>query len=417
MILLDVAIFIILLAASAFFSGSEAAFFSLKVPALHKSDENERILKLLERPRRLLITLLTGNTIINTTMAFLAALITADIAHRSGANLAVLVGVETVVVTLVILLVSEITPKILALRHSEEYARRASMSIKIFSFVLYPVAALLYNITHFFTRWIPWKKEGLFDSPAELQALADLGADRGMLKDQERQMIKSVFDYGETAVREIMVPRIDVVGMDITTPVDRAVEIVRTSPFSKFPVYEGDIDSIEGILYAKDLLPYLNGSDGKSEILSLCRKPLFVPESKQIDDLLRDFQKGKETIAIVVDEFGGTSGLVTLEDIVEEVVGEIRDEFDREAPLVVPTGKHRWLVNAKISINDLQASIPIHFPEEREYDTLGGFLLEHFGDIPAAGNNVDISDYRFEVENVSENRIINVVITKTLKAS
>lgn len=412
MILLDIAIFIVLLAVSAFFSGSEAAFFSLKYSTLQRSGESEPILRLLERPRRLLVTILTGNTIVNTAMAFLAALITADIAVRAGANLPMLLAVETVVVTLVILLVSEITPKILALRHSEDYARRASLAIKIVSFILYPLAALLYNLTHFFTRWIPWKKESLFDSPAELQALADLGADRGTLKDQERRMIKSVFDYGETAVREIMVPRIDVVGMDHTTSVSEAINIVRSSHFSKFPVYKGDIDSIEGILYAKDLLPHLNGSDDATEILSLCRKPQFVPESKQIDDLLRDFQKGKETIAIVVDEFGGTSGLVTLEDIVEEVVGEIRDEFDREAPLVVPSGEHRWLVNAKIPINDLQASIPIVFPEEREYDTLGGFLLAHFGDIPSPGDAVDVFDYRFEVETISENRIINVVITK-----
>lgn len=412
MILLEIAIFIVLLGGSAFFSGSEAAFFSLRNSTLPMTGENERIIRLLERPRRLLITILTGNTLINTSMAFMAALITADVARTAGASLPILLAVETVVVTLIILLVSEITPKVLAIRHSEQFARRLSLPIKIVSFVLYPLAALLYNITHFLTRWIPWKKEALFDSPGELQALADLGADRGSLKHQEREMIKSVFDYGETAVREIMVPRIDVVGMDQTTPVNKAIEIIRTSGFSKFPVYKGDIDSIEGILYAKDLLPYLNGSEVSTEILSLCRKPLFVPESKQIDDLLRDFQKGKETIAIVVDEFGGTSGLVTLEDIVEEVVGEIRDEFDREAPLVVSRGKDRWLVNAKISINDLQASIPVIFPQDREYDTLGGFLLEHFGDIPSAGDSVVFSYYRLEVRTVSENRIINVLVTK-----
>lgn len=412
MIIADIAIFVLLLAASAFFSGSEAAFFSLRDSRLSTPAANESVLQLLERPRRLLITILTGNTIINTSMAFLAAVITADVAERAGANLPVLVAVETVVVTVVILLVSEITPKVLAIRNSEDYARRVALPIRIVSFILYPLAALLYNVTHFLTGWIPWRKETLFDSPAELQALADLGADTGTLKDQEREMIKSVFDYGETAVREIMVPRIDVVGMDVATPVEKAIEIVRTSHFSKFPVFRGDIDSIEGILYAKDLLPYLNGRDNTVEILSLCRKPLFVPESKQIDDLLRDFQKGKETIAIVVDEFGGTSGLVTLEDIVEEVVGEIRDEFDREVPRVVSSGKHRWLVDAKISINDLEASIPVAFPEDREYDSLGGFLLEQFGDIPSAGESVDVSGYRFEVKTVSENRIINVVITK-----
>ncbi|MFQ6673434.1 MAG: transporter associated domain-containing protein, partial [Fidelibacterota bacterium] len=142
-------------------------------------------------------------------------------------------------------------------------------------------------------------------------------------------------------------------------------------------------------------------------------EPFFVPESKQIDDLLKDFQRRRETVAVVVDEYGGTAGLVTVEDIVEEVVGDIRDEFDRELPLVVDAGEGKWIVDAKISINDLQEDIPIPFPDEREYDTLGGFLLEQFGDIPSAGSRTDLSNYRFHVRTVSEKRIIKVLVEET----
>lgn len=412
MIVLDIFLFVVLLSISAFFSGAEAAFFSLKKSSLGKTKDTERIIELLNQPRRLLITLLTGNTIINTAMAFFAALITADIALKAGANVPLLVAVETVVLTVVILLVSEITPKILAIKNSEKYARRTALPIRVIVLILYPLASLLYNLTHFLTGWIPLKKEVLFDSETDLRTLTDLGVDRGTLNEEERQMIKSVFDYGETAVREIMVPRIDIVGIEKGKTIKKAIEIIRETRFSKFPVYNKTIDAVEGMLYAKDLLPYLQGDKNGQDVLSLCREPFFVPESKQIDDLLKDFQRRRETVAVVVDEYGGTAGLVTVEDIVEEVVGEIRDEFDWEPPLVVSLRKNQWLVDAKISMNDLKDELPIQFPEKREYDTLAGFLFEKFGDIPSIGNRIEFSGYEFEVKNVSGNRILKVLISK-----
>ena len=205
-------------------------------------------------------------------------------------------------------------------------------------------------------------------------------------------MIKSVFDLDETLVREIMVPRIDIIGMEQMTSVRDAIDIIRQNRFSKFPLFEDSIDKIRGILYAKDVLPYINSNDNNGiKLTSLMRKPFFVPETKQIDDLLKDFQERRENIAIVVDEFGGTGGLVTVEDIVEEVVGEIHDEFDEEARLLHSLGNGRWLVDAKTTINDLVDEIPIDFPDDREYDTLGGFMFEQFGDIP---NVEDVTEYQ-----------------------
>ena len=395
MILSEILLFLILLVLSALFSGAEAAYFSLK----RTSHSDRETLVLLENPRRLLITLLTGNTIANTAMAILAALITADIAVKLNVNVALLMGVETVVITLTILLLSEITPKIMAIRNSEQFAKTVSLPIRIFSHILYPIAIPLYGFTHLLSKIVPFKSESLFDSEDELMTLADMGAE-------------SVFDYGDTAVREIMVPRIDMVGIDREINLKEAIKTIKESKFSKFPVYNGNLDSIEGILYAKDVLPQMNGSNENPDIISLCREPYFVPESKQIDSLLKDFQRRRDNIAIVVDEYGGTAGLVTVEDIVEEVVGEIHDEFDEKTPMIVSTGNDNWLVDARIPINDLEDELPISFEEEREFDTLGGFFFSQFGDIPLVGTSITHNTFRFQVRTMEGNRILKIEISK-----
>jgi CBS domain containing-hemolysin-like protein len=259
---------------------------------------------------------------------------------------------------------------------------------------------------------MPFKRESLFDSEDELMTLADMGAESGSIEREESKMIKSVFDYGDTAVREIMVPRIDMVGIDRQINLKEAIKTIKESKFSKFPVYNGNLDSIEGILYAKDVLPQMNGTNKNSNIISLCREPYFVPESKQIDSLLKDFQRRRDNIAIVVDEYGGTAGLVTVEDIVEEVVGEIHDEFDEKTPMIVSTGNDNWLVDARIPINDLEDELPISFEEEREFDTLGGFFFSQFGDIPLVGTSITHDTFRFQVRTMEGNRILKIEISK-----
>ena len=409
MILGEVLLFLILLAFSAFFSGAEAAYFSISKRGL-TSDETEEVVSLLHKPKRLLITLLTGNTIANTGMAILAALITADIASRLNVNTAVLLGVETVIITVTILLISEITPKILAIRNSSRFAAKVSLPVRMFMIILYPIAVPLYGVIHFFSRLFHFKRETLFDSEDELVALADLGADSGSIEPEESEMIKSVFDYGDTAVREIMVPRIDVIGIDTNSTIDEAITIIKKSKLSKFPVYNGNLDTIDGILYAKDVLPHMNGGLDGEAISPLLREPYFVPESKQIASLLKEFQRRKDNVAIVVDEYGGTAGLVTVEDIVEEVVGEIQDEFDRETPMVISTGSNRWLVDARLPINDLEDELPVEFGEEREFDTLGGFFFSRFGDIPTVGTNIVLDDFRFQINTMKGNRILKIEI-------
>ena len=408
MILSEILLFLILLVLSALFSGAEAAYFTMK----NTSHSDRETLILLENPRRLLITLLTGNTIVNTAMAILAALITADIAVKLNLNVALLMVVETVVITVTIVLLSEITPKIMAIRNSEQFAKTVSLPIRIFSYILYPIAIPLYGFTHLLSKIVSFKSESLFDSEDELMTLADMGAESGSIEREESKMIKSVFDYGDTAVREIMVPRIDMVGIDRKINLKETIKTIKESKFSKFPVYNGNLDSIDGILYAKDVLPQMNGTNENSNIISLCREPYFVPESKQIDSLLKDFQRRRDNIAIVVDEYGGTAGLVTVEDIVEEVVGEIHDEFDEKTPMIVSTGNDNWLVDARIPINDLEDELPISFEEEREFDTLGGFFFSQFGDIPLVGTSITHNTFRFQVRTMEGNRILKIEISK-----
>jgi CBS domain containing-hemolysin-like protein len=409
MIFGEILLFLALLTLSALFSGAEAAFFSISKRGL-ASEESEEVASLLSNPKRLLVTLLTGNTIANTGMAILAALITADIALRLELNTAVLMAVETVVITVTILLLSEITPKILAIRNSERFATKVSLPVRIFMLILYPVAVPLYGVTHLLSRLFRFKRETLFDSEDELVALADLGAESGSIEPEESEMIKSVFDYGDTAVREIMVPRIDIVGIENSATMDEAIAVVKESKLSKFPVYSDNLDTINGILYAKDVLPHINGEAGTESIASLLREPYFVPESKQIASLLKEFQRRKDNVAIVVDEYGGTAGLVTVEDIVEEVVGEIQDEFDKETPMVISTGSNRWLVDARMPINDLEDELPLEFDEEREFDTLGGFFFSQFGDIPTVGTNVVLDNFRFQIRTMEGNRILKIEI-------
>ena len=409
MIVGEIFLFLFLLILSSIFSGSETAYFSLDKNQLSSKDENE-VISLLQNPKRLLIILLTGNTIVNSAMAILAALITADIAEALKLNLTALMIIETLVVTLTILILSEITPKVIAIRNSALFAKKVSIPIRIFMFLLYPIAVPIYNITNIISKLLPIKREVLFDSEDELVALANIGAESGSIEHEESEMIKSVFEYGDTAVREIMIPRIDIIGININVSINKAIEIIKETKFSKFPIYIDNLDSIQGILYAKDILPFINKKTEYDNISSLGRDAYFVPESKQIDSLLKDFQKRKDNIAIVVDEYGGTAGLVTVEDIVEEVVGEIRDEFDKETPMVISTGTNRWLVDARIPIHDLEHELPVSFEIDREFDTLGGFFFSHFGDIPTVGTNVILSNFRFQVRTMEGNRILEIEI-------
>ena len=400
-------IFIFLLILSAFFSGTETAYFHIRK---HRKETPEKIKSVLDSPQRLLVSLLTGNTIVNVSIASLAAYITAGFADDYTWSKSTLILMEVLVVSVVVLIFGEILPKMIAIKYSKEYALKMYTPLKIMMFILSPIAQGFDAITNVVIKIIPFRKEKIFDSEEELKILAELGEEEGTLQEEESDMIQSIFDFKEKTVGEIITPRVDIVSLKSDESIDKAMDIIGERQFSKIPIYKDTIDNINGILYAKDIIPYLMGSRPNVNLQTLARQPFFVPETKPIDDLMEEFKLRKTSIAIVVDEWGGTEGLVTLEDVVEEVMGEIRDPYDQEESNVLKQSDGSFIVEGSITIYDLEEETDIEFPEDRDYDTLGGFILDILTDIPQTGEQVEFNDMVFTVQTVENNRIGKIKI-------
>jgi len=407
-------IFIFLILLSAFFSGAETAYFNVKT---HRENVSQKVVSLLNNPRRLLISLLTGNTFVNIAIASLAAYLTHQYAQENQWPETVLILVEVFVVSGVVLIFGEIFPKLLAIRNSEKFAEKVYLPLKFIMLILSPITLVFHTISNLITKLLPIQKEKIFDSEEELKILTELGEEAGTLQEEESDMIQSIFEFNEKHVREIMTPRVDMVALDSEKSIDEVMDMVTDKQFSKIPIYKGDIDKIKGILYAKDLLPYLTGSRPNIPLTSISREPFFVPETKLIDDLMKNFRHKKTNVAIVVDEWGGTSGLITLEDIVEEVLGEIRDPYDKEESPIVPQNDNTFIVDAKISIYDYEEEFELEFPEDREYDTLAGYIFEAIGDIPKVEQKTQYLNHGFTVKKLDGNRIgkVHVKINQVIE--
>ncbi len=401
---------VVLLVLSGLFSGSETAFFHIKS---HRENLSNNVKTLLENPRKLLVSFLTGNTIVNVAMASLATVITVELAEKNQWNKPTLVLVEIFAVTLVILIFGEIFPKLIAIRNSEEFANKAQMPVKLLVSFIYPVAWIFYNFTEIILKIIPFRREKIFDSEEELKILTEISEEQGTLQSEESDMIQSIFEFKDKTVHEIMIPRVDMTAIPSNTSLDAIMDIIKDKQYSKIPIYKKSIDDIKGILYAKDLIPYLLGSRPNINLTTLSRQPFFVPENKNLDELLQDFKERRTNIAIVVDEWGGTSGLVTLEDVVEEVVGEIQDPFDKEEASIRILEDNSIMADASISIYDLEEETEIEYPEteERDFDTLGGLILEMMGDIPKVDDSVEFQNRTYTVKSITGNRIHKVHIS------
>ncbi|NOY59630.1 MAG: HlyC/CorC family transporter [Calditrichaeota bacterium] len=411
------AIFVLLLL-SAFFSGSETAFFSinslLRKQLAKKSDKKSaRVLKLLQNPRRLLITILIGNTLANVTAASLAAILTTSLCEQANFSKQVGVILNIVVVTFLILVISEITPKIIAVKNPVSFATRVSLIISAINYSLLPIGFLIDKSISWFTQvfHIRESDEESMLQANEFQVLLEIGEEQGELEEEEKEMIHHIFEFGDTSVREIMVPRTDMVCISHDASIDELLDLIKSKGHTRIPLYQETIDKIQGVIHAKDLLPFISNSKKDISFLKLARPAIFVPESKKIDDLLRYFQSEHQHMAIVVDEYGGTSGLVTLEDVIEEIVGEIRDEYDKEQSLYRKIDDKSYLVNAKIDIDSLNELLNIELPESDEYDTLGGFILENTGSVPEEQMTIRYGEYELVMEKVEKNRIVMVKIT------
>lgn len=415
---LYILLFLLLFSFSAFFSGSETAFFSLSSSTIDKfrnSDKapEKRVAKLMERPRQLLITIVLGNTIVNVTIASIAAILTTRICSTLGFNEKIGIIIDVIVVTLTILILSEVVPKVIAVRNSQIFARLSSGSLQSIFYLLYPIAYLFSQFTRFLQRKMGLSQEKMFLSAGELKTLVEVGEDHGTLQKDERAMIHSIFEFGETTVKEIMIPRTDMITVSTNTDLSKLMELVKVKLHSRIPVHKERIDNIIGLLYLKDLLPYLSKRQGGDvELEKLVRPAYFVPEQKKIDELLREFQKERMHMAIVVDEYGGVSGLVTMEDVIEEIVGEIQDEYDKESPLFKEIDANTFLVDGRMTIEEINEELHLNLPIEEGIETISGFILSILGSLPKEKESVEFNGYQFVVERVARNRILKVRIEK-----
>jgi putative hemolysin len=309
------------------------------------------------------------------------------------------------------LLLVEILPKLVVLRRAPEVSQGLTRSIEFLGRFFSPLVKILLKLLGNKVAEVAAEANSHFTTDEGLKVAIETREDSGLLEEEEREMIHSIFEFGETYVKEVMVPRIDMVCADSELSARQALDLIVKSGHSRIPVFKNKIDHIVGLLYAKDLLRPLSKGRKDFQILDLVRDVYFVPETKKIDELLREFQSRMMHMAIVVDEYGGTAGLVTLEDLLEEIVGEIQDEYDTEEKLIKVVDKRTAEVSAKMNLHDLNEELGLELPDE-EFDTLGGLVYDLAGAVPVRGAKLEYQDVKFVVQEVRGQRVSKVKIIK-----
>jgi len=303
------------------------------------------------------------------------------------------------VALLLLLLLGEALPKLIATANPDRTALLLARPLRILSIIVSPITGLVGLIAAPFARMLGVKPGSTLVTEEELKLLVNVGEEEGLIEKEEREMIEGILIFGDTLVREVMVPRIDISGLEVDNPVNAALDFALEQGHSRIPVYDETIDRIVGILYVREMLPLLRDGKLDTPIRDLLRQVYFVPETMKVDDLLRNLKSRKVHLAIVVDEYGGTAGLVTIEDLLEEIVGEIQDEYDVEEPLVQHLAPDTWIVDARVSLDDLNAETGLHLATE-EGDSVGGLVYEKLGTIPAVGDSVEVGNVKIIVQSV-----------------
>lgn len=410
---------LVLLFVSAFFSGSEVALFSLdkgkikellnKYPLIGGYIQN-----LLEFPKRLLVTILIGNTLVNVAITIISVNICLKISAAYNLPQNILMLAQIVAVTALVILAGEITPKVWAARHPVVFSRIAGFPLYWISVLVYPVAKIITDLIKYFSSKVKFNHARTAILTSEITNLADLGIEKGGIEEEEHELIHGLVSYRTVTAREVMTPRMDITAVSVDTEFEELLKLVSESGHSRIPLYENNLDEVVGVIYAKDLLPYLKSSSTKEalELRKISRKAMFIPETKLISELMREFQEKKMHVGIVVDEYGGTAGLISMEDILEEIVGEIRDEYDKDEGRIVKTGDNSFIVLGKLTIDELNEVLqPSPFEEEHEeYETVGGFILSYAGSIPAEGYSFEFRNYRFTVKEITNKRVKKVLV-------
>jgi CBS domain containing-hemolysin-like protein len=403
-------VLIVLLLLSGFFSSAETALFSIsRAKARHIAKEkgltNALIKKMKDDPHRLLSTILIGNNLVNVGAAALATSMMIQLVASNA------VGIATGVMTALILVFGEIIPKSVATRNNVLIARLVILPLYWLSIFFIPIIYLLNFIPRLTSR--VQRKSRVTEE--ELMTFVEVVEEEGGIEEEEKELIHNIFEFDDTSASEIMTPRADMFVINVDD--DLNVEEIIRSGFSRIPVIAEDIDHVIGILNIKDLFMHQVTSAQQTDVRRVMNEPYFVPENKKLDHLLQEFKKRKQHIAIVVDEHGGVSGLITLEDALEEIVGEIVDETDRVEPHIVKLKQNEWRVLGKSEIDDVNDELQMEIPDTKEYDTFSGYVLDQIGRIPREKEDIQLGDYVVTVHQMDGTRIKEYIVKKTEEIS
>ncbi len=428
-------LFIVLLTIlEGFFVASEIALVSIRRSRVEQLIEEghrgaRRVRRLLDDPGRFLAVAQIGLTFLGFFASAYAAVSLTErltgLLERIPALGGSAAGVALVIVTVLLagftIVFGELVPKTLALAFPERFALAVAGPIDVIGRILAPLVALLTAITRVLTR--PFGADVSTESQItaeELRLIVERGGQQGILEAEEEQMINAVIELGDRRLHEVMVPRIDIVALPATATFEQAIDTFVEEGHSRVPVYDESIDEVLGILYAKDLLQYLKSSAApRPAIRSILRTPVFAPESMTIDDLLHDFQRKKVHIAIVLDEYGGTAGLVSIEDLLEEIVGEIQDEYDVEEEMIVRLSADEIRIDGRVAVDELAElfDTSIELEDEDEYDTIGGLVFHRIGRVPVPGDQVEVDGLRLTVESTDGRRVGKVLAVRERRAA
>ena len=398
---------VILIALSSFFSMSETALMSLnRIRLRHMVNEEvpgaKLVAKLTEDPNRLLGAILIGNNIVNIGASAMATVLATNIFGDSG------VGIATGIITILVLIFGEITPKSIAKQKSEAVALRVAKPIKFIVIIFKPFVYIFTAISSFFIRILGGdpNEARSFITHEELKTMVGVSEEEGVLENDEKEMIFNVFEFADLQVKDIMVQRVDIISVDKDASYDEVMDVIKSEQFSRIPVYNQTIDNIIGVLNIKDLATIENLREDFN-ISKYIREPFHTFEFKKIIELFKEMKKTRNHIAVVLDEYGGTVGLVTIEDLVEEIVGEIEDEYDEEKNPVEVIKENEYIVEGSLRLHDISDLIGINIDSE-EFDSVGGLMIEDLGRMPEEQEEVTVNNIRFIAEEIEKNRIKKV---------
>ncbi len=423
----ELILLLVLLLLNAFLSASEVAIGEMRksrlVQLIEQGHAEARALeRLTQNSSRTLATLQLGTTLAGflaaataaVTMGMRLARILARVSWLAPLSLGLAVVVIAFALGAVMLVLGELVPKSLAVRHGERIALWVAQPLDLMASVLAPFVSLFLGLSNLIASPLGGASlPGIsVVTEEEIKTVVDAGEEGGVLEEEEKEMIYSIFEFGDTLAREVMVPRTDMVALDADTPLPQAADMVIQATHSRVPVYRDTIDNIVGVLYAKDLLRVLRAGDLSVPLAQIARPAYFVPEAKKVDELLEELQKRRVHVAVVVDEYGGVAGLVTIEDILEEIVGEIQDEFDvAEEPLFQREGEGEYIFDARANLDDVSQELGVPLPGD-SYDSLGGLLYTQLGKVPAPGEELRYGGLLMQVLDVSGRRIGKVRIQR-----